>query len=162
MDTNWNSAAEARSALDAGIVPDGWEMDGETLVIPDAPEPGDRLRGHSSIFARFTEIRTASGLVLKSKNPDATLQAAKAAHFLSLLQEARVTGKGWWVDLQMKQIEEHLAHERTIADLLAALKSLCGPDASYFDNEIRIPRANHGDALATMRLARAAIEKAGG
>ena len=44
-----------------------------------------------------------------------------AAAFFEQMKRARAAGKGWWVDLQIRQIEETLWQDKKIAALAEAL-----------------------------------------
>lgn len=44
-----------------------------------------------------------------------------AAAFFEQMKIARAAGKGWWVDLQIRQIEQSLWHDKKIAALAEAL-----------------------------------------
>lgn len=64
---DWNNAAEAKAALDAGKLPDGFYIDGLLLIAPNDVTLGKLQRGHSAVFAHFDEIRNEAGVVLKSR-----------------------------------------------------------------------------------------------
>lgn len=64
---DWNSAADASKALDAGLLPDGHSInDDGALVIPDTP-----MRSSAVIAHRFPEIVTETGRVVKSRRAKA-------------------------------------------------------------------------------------------
>jgi hypothetical protein len=78
VEIDWSSAAEAGKALDAGLLPPGYALnDDGVLVIPDQSFP-DRYRGNEIILARFGEIVTASGKVIKTRGENPALIAARA------------------------------------------------------------------------------------
>jgi hypothetical protein len=78
VEIDWSNRAEANKALDAGLLPPGYALnDDGVLVIPDRSFP-DRYRGNAIILARFAEIVTASGKVVKSRGEHPALAAARA------------------------------------------------------------------------------------
>lgn len=81
-----------------------------------------------------------------------TEQEQMAAHYLQIMQQARDAGKGWWVEVQMRQIDETISQAQTIRALTHALEMV--RDA---DNDCK---ADGGHPLPIPPVARAAIDAA--
>lgn len=79
---NWADASSAIAALDAGKLPDGYELKEGVLIVP-AELSARNFRGSSVITGYFSEIVTTDGEVLKTKakaepDPDFTRAGAQA------------------------------------------------------------------------------------
>lgn len=70
---DWNNNAEARAAIAAGKLPDGFSINEDgNLVIPDMLDM--KVRGGYVLIANFDEVVTVSGRVVKSR----ALKSARA------------------------------------------------------------------------------------
>jgi hypothetical protein len=83
---DWNNADEVNIALDQGVLPAGFSVNADgALVIPaELAGKSGQPRGHSIIAARYREIVTTEGVVVKSPapeqpDPDVIRDAASAA-----------------------------------------------------------------------------------
>jgi hypothetical protein len=68
---------EALDPLTGEPLPDGWDVEGDTLIVPNQtlragvpPGLDDYIRGHTALAAQFPRIRTAAGKLLKGKMSD--------------------------------------------------------------------------------------------
>lgn len=68
---DWNNAQATQSALQIGVLPVGFSVNGDgALVIPDELHgKKGQPRGHGIIAASFDEIVTDAGVVVKTKTP---------------------------------------------------------------------------------------------
>ncbi|WP_051960465.1 recombinase RecT [Devosia riboflavina] len=71
---DWLNREYAIRAIKSGILPTGYSRGGAgELIVP--ADAGQHVNGHTAITALFSEIRSSSGAVLKTKNPPSDEQA---------------------------------------------------------------------------------------
>jgi hypothetical protein len=63
---DWNDSAQVASAVKAGHLPKGYELEDGVLIVPEAMK-GSKLRGSTLLLSMFDEVRSAKGTVIKTK-----------------------------------------------------------------------------------------------
>jgi hypothetical protein len=85
------------------------------------------------------------------------LAIADRQAFFEQMKRAGAAGKGWWVDLQIRQIEETIWHKKQIEALVEALEMVRDADEDCRKDGLpAIPpeaRAKIDEALATSHMA---------